>query len=171
MVRLADHLAREQCVYPSPLIGCPVVLVLDLPEKNRGAGLALGRYYPIIIENEDERAELNAFFDAERPAMVTPDLLDHQPTAFHSDRLIVTRYTPSRPGWPWISLFYWPKDYRAAAVGQGLSMARGCYTTELFDTSEARDEHDLLIVQSLRERHTLQIQLISSEIEAGTGRA
>jgi hypothetical protein len=50
-------------------------------------------------------------------------------------------------------------------------MARGCYTTELFDTSEARDEHDLLIVQSLRERHTLQIQLISSEIEAGTGRA
>lgn len=171
MVRLADHLAREHCDYPSPVIGCRAVLVIDLPAGSRGAGLALGRYYPIIHENEDERAELAAFFAAERPALVAPDLLDHRPTAFHSDRLVVTRYAPSRPGWPWISLFYWPKDYRTAAVEQGLSMARGCYTMELFATGEARDEHDLLLVQSLQKRHTLQIQLISSDIEVGAGRA
>ena len=171
MVRLADHLAREHCDYPSPVIGCPAVLVLDLPAQSRGAGLPLGRFYPTILENEDERAELTAFFNAERPALVAPDLFDRRPTAFHSDRLVVTRYTPSRSGWPWISLFYWPEDYRTAAVGQGLSLARGCYTTELFDTSEARDEHDLLLVQSLRERHTLQIQLITSDIETGAGRA
>ena len=48
MYRLSQTLARERMLYASPLIAAPSVMLIDMPIRNRGEGLALGRYLSLI---------------------------------------------------------------------------------------------------------------------------
>ena len=112
MYRLSDDLAKRRLLYPSPLISAPSVLVIDLPVSNRGAGLPLGRYYPIILETDDECAEIERFLNAPRRAAVRSDILDLRPSQLRSDNVLISRYDPPVAGWPWLSVCRWPDSSR-----------------------------------------------------------
>lgn len=103
MVRLIDCLARERRFYPAPTLAAPGVMVIDVPPASRGPGLALGRYYPIVVETLAEREELEAYLHAERTADVVPDLFDMRGSALQSELVLVWRYEPPEPSWPWIT--------------------------------------------------------------------
>jgi len=133
LYRLVDHLALDRRFYPSPIPGGPNVLVIDIPVGSRGAGLALGRYYPVILETEAEVDEFDRFLQRLRPKAVRPDIFDHRPSAFHSEQILVTRFEPPELGWPWASICKWPDSFARSGLDQGLAMARGCYTMELFE--------------------------------------
>lgn len=170
--RLSRHLASRRALYSSTTIAAPSVLVIDIPPPLRGAGLALGRYYAIILETDFEMQELEAFLEAPRGAPVAPDLLDHRPSALKSDSVFISRYEPPEEGWPWLLVCRWPESY--AAIAREMSdcaMARGCYTTELFEHPEEVDAHSLALVESLGRRRELSIRLIAAESLPSAGNA
>jgi hypothetical protein len=170
--RLSRHLAARRLLYRSSTIAAPSALVIDIPPALRGDGLALGRYYAIILETESEWRELEDFLDTPRDVPVPPDLLDHRPSALRSDNVFISRYEPPEEGWPWLLVCRWPECYAAVAreMSDG-SMARGCYTTELFGTSEELDAHSLVLLQSLGKSHELSIRLIAGNALPPAGNA
>ena len=97
MYRLSDNLAKKRLLYPSPLISAPSVLVIDVPPLNRGTALPLGRYYPIILQTEDECAEIERFLIASRQEPVRPDIFDLRPSQLRSDNVLISRYNPPLP--------------------------------------------------------------------------
>ncbi|MGB3930857.1 MAG: hypothetical protein WBL20_18075 [Sphingobium sp.] len=170
--RLSRHLASRRVLYPSITIAAPSVLVIDIPPLLRGDGLALGRYYAIILETDFELRELEDFLDAPRDAPVAPDLLDHRPSGLRSDSVLISRYEPPEEGWPWLLVCRWPEFY--AAIARGMSdcaMARGCYTTELFEHPEDLDAHSLALLESLGKREDISIRLIAAEALPPAGNA
>lgn len=163
--RLSEQLARRRMLYPSSTIAAPSVLVIDVSPRHRGAGLALGRYYAIVLETDDELKELQRFLDAPRLAPVPPDLFDHRPSRLRSDNVLISRYEPPEEGWPWLLVCRWPESYAAAASGiPGCDMARGCYTTELFDKAEDVDSHSLAILQLLNSNSEISVRLIAADV-------
>lgn len=170
MIRLADGLARRRIVYPRLLPTVPDVMVIHVDEAYRSPSLTLGRYYPIVIENEVERGELERFLAAERVEAVAPDLLDMRPSRIVSDEVLARRFAPPAAGWPWLTVFRWPPDFQQAAEREGVSMARGCYTTELSE----RDIDDQLsttaVLEELAKRHNAKIRMLSAELTVGSGR-
>jgi hypothetical protein len=79
-MRLSDDLAARRHLYSTPLITAPALLVIDIPPPYAGAGLALARYYPVIVETGEELVEFEAFLDEDRPGLRPPDLLDRRPS-------------------------------------------------------------------------------------------
>lgn len=171
MIRLIDHLAWRRLLYRAPIPGAPDVLVIELPPEMRGVGLALGRYYPIIVENADELAELDRFLEVVRAQAITPSLLDHRPSALRSPHVVITRYDPPQLGWPWVSICRWPDGFTQAAAAQGVAMARGGYTMEMFENSGALEAHSEVLLQSLAARHGLSVRLIAGDALPAAGRA
>jgi hypothetical protein len=169
--RLADHLAKRRLLYPSPLVSAPSVLVIDIPADSRGPGLALDRYYAVILENEAEQAKLERFLCAWRPALVAPDIFDHPPSALQTDTVLISRYVPPIQGWPWVSVCRWPESFTEAARGLNMGMARGCYTMELFHTSEALDHHVLVLLDALDKEHAISVRTLSAGMMPTSGNA
>ena len=171
MVRLIDRLARERRFYPAPTLAAPGVMVIDVPPALRGPGLPLGRYYPIAVETLAEREELEAYLLAERTADVVPDLFDIRASALQSDLVLVWRYEPPEPSWPWITLYRWPPAHQHQALESGVAMARGCYTIELFGSKAEADESDRAILTELGRRHQLEVRFQAGESLPPPGQA
>lgn len=171
MYRLSDDLARKRLHYPSPLISVPSVLVIDLPPSNRGTGLPLGRYYPIIVETEDESAEIECFLAASRDEAVRPDIFDLRPSQLRSKNVLISRYEPPISGWPWLSVCRWPDSFTMASVSSSVAMARDCYTMELFVSEAALNASQVEIVASLGDRHEIELRLLTAKTMPMAGRA
>jgi hypothetical protein len=171
MYSLSQTLARERMLYASPMIAAPSVMLIDMPLRNRGVGLALGRYYAIIMETDEERAELDRFLDEPRSAAVAPDLLDRRPSAMVADNVLISRYEPPEEGWPWVLVCRWPDPYsRVARETPGCDMARGCYTMEVFEHLEDVEEHSIALLEQLGTHGELSIRTLtpSSLSQSGT---
>jgi hypothetical protein len=172
MYRLSQNLARERMLYASPMIAAPSVMLIDMPLRNRGDGLALGRYYAIILETDDERLELERFLDEPRLAAVPPDLLDHRPSAMVSDNVLISRYEPPEHGWPWVLVCRWPAPYtRVARDTPGCGMARGCYTMEVFGHPNELEEHSIMLLQQLGTHNELSIRTLTPHSLGQSGTA
>lgn len=170
-VRLVDYLARERMIYPSPLISAPSVLVIDVPEKSRGEALPLGRYYPIIIETDAEHEKLNRFINEARSRPEIPSLLDHRPSQLQADHVLISRYDAPADGWPWLCVVHWPRVFAQAAEKHGITMARGCYTMELFARSEELEAHCAALLDGLRSQYEISVRVLSAGQIAAAGHA
>lgn len=169
MYRLSEDLARQRVLYPSPLISAPSVLVIDIPLSARGAGLALGRYYAIVLETDAERAELEHFLCEPRRGPVPPDLLDHRLSALVSDHVLISSYDPPAEGWPWLMVCRWPESLTASFAKT--SMARGCYSMELFDSREAMEASSFRLIQTLGTEHEIAVRLLAADQMSAPGHA
>ncbi|MCG2841277.1 hypothetical protein L6Q21_09820 [Sandaracinobacter sp. RS1-74] len=138
-MRLSHELAARRQLYSFPLPTAPSVLVIDIPRRYAGVGLALGRYYPVIIETDDELAEFHAFLAADRPCVVPPDLLARRPSCRATQAITFFEYAPPQPGWPWLLLCHWPESFARRVETDPDMLARGAYTIETF-----ADHRDLL---------------------------
>jgi hypothetical protein len=148
-VRLVDDLAACRLFYSRPLPTLPDVLLIDIPAAYASPSLPLGRYYPVILETDTESREMAAFLDAERPAMVVPDLFDYRPSALMTDDIVFARYAPPLAGWPWLLLCRWPVDYTALVPQRGDYFARGAYTSETFETVEELAQIEVRLLDTL----------------------
>ncbi|WP_084445233.1 hypothetical protein [Sphingomonas sp. TDK1] len=162
MYPLSQTLARERMLYASPMIAAPSVMLIDMPVRHRGEGLALGRYYAIILETDEERGELDRFLDEPRPAVIAPDLLDTRPSSVVSDHVIISRYEPPADGWPWVLVCRWPEPYaRIASDSPGCDMARDCYTMEVFEHLDDLKEHSAALLEQLGTHGQLKIRMLT----------
>lgn len=161
MIKLVDHLARSRQLYPSPLISVPSVTLIEIDQQCRSSSLPLGRFYPIIIEANHELAELEAFLTSLRPEPVALSLLDDRPSALMTPRILISRYMPPQQGWRWIAVTCWLEAMAAAARDAGVSMARQRYTMELFEDSEALDDHCVALLHALSRDHDLEMRWLS----------
>lgn len=110
-MRLSDDLAARRRLYAFPTTMAPALFAIDIPAHYSGAGLLMGRYYPVIAETVEEVAEFERFLHAERPAPVPPDLLDLRPSNRSAGTIAFFEYRPPETGWPWLLLCHWPGDY------------------------------------------------------------
>lgn len=149
MYRLSDDLAKAKLLYPSPLITAPSVLVIDVPPVNRGSGLALNRYYPIVLETDQEIDEMEHFVSQPRREPVPPDLFDLRPSQIRSDHVLIVRYEPPMTGSPWLLICRWPNDRRVAHPFFDVSLARGCYTMDMFCSETELDARQVELLNSL----------------------
>lgn len=131
-MRLIDELAARRCLYPPPIATAPAVMVIDVPEKWAGESLPLGRFYPVIIETDEELAEFEAYLAAPRTVPGPPDLLATRPSNLAASAITFFEFSPPAAGWPWLLICHWPADL-AAATGMGNDdLARGAYTMETY---------------------------------------
>lgn len=136
-MRLIDDLAAKRCLYRRPMLTMPDVLLIEIPERFATASLPLGRFYPVLLENSRELAEVEGFLARQRPKLVPPGLFDRRPSAAHSACVIVARYRPPTAGWPWLLICLWPAEYTCMVSPNSDLFARGSYTSEVYET---RDE-------------------------------
>ena len=137
----------------------PDVLVLDIPARFASPSLPLGRYYPIIIENDDELRELEAYLAAERPGHVVPDLLARRPSALVSIGITFCRYRPPSAGWPWVLLCHWPENFTAMVPSIDDHFARESYTIELFGSLDDLEVAELVLLKTLSEHAQSVVRL------------
>jgi len=168
---LAASLAARRIVYRPPLATGPRVLVIDVPPQHRGRGLALGRYYPIVIETDEELDELERSLLAPRTGSALPDLLDHRPSNLWTDAILIMRFEPPVPSWPWLSIVGWPSQMIDVAGKHGIAVARGTYTMEMFVTSSELDAHCAALVEQLGRMSPSEIRLVAGDSLAGMGSA
>lgn len=131
-MRLTDDLAARRRLYARPAFTAPAMMVIDVPVHLAGAGLPLGRYYPVILETDEELAEFETFIGMERDTAVVPDIFATRPSALHTEVIAVIEYAPAEPGWPWLLLCHWPKAHALMTAGDPQMLARGAYTIETF---------------------------------------
>lgn len=157
-MRLVDTLAARRIIYPRAIETMPDIMVIDVAPPFAAAGLPLGRYYPIILENEAEQQELDAFLAADRDEPVVPDLLDRRPSNLTANRIIVSRYAPPEQDWPWVLVCYWPAVYAAQVCDDGTMFARGRYTTEIFRSADEMDVATRRILATLEEHCSINVR-------------
>ncbi|MFC3443846.1 hypothetical protein ACFOKF_22105 [Sphingobium rhizovicinum] len=56
-----DEIAARRIYYRRPLPTLPDILLIDIPPRFAGEGLALDRYYPAILETVAEAHEFEAY--------------------------------------------------------------------------------------------------------------
>lgn len=171
MHRLSDDLARTRLLYPSPLITAPTVLIIDIPIVNRGSGLTLGRYYPIVLETEQEIDEIEHFLAQPRHKQVAPDLFNLRPSRTRSDNILISRYDPPISGWPWLQVCRWPNHRETSRLLLAPPMARGCYTIDVFRSEAELNASQMAMIDSLCQRPGIEFQLLAGEAIPPIGRA
>lgn len=134
-MRLIDQLAATRIYYPRPLPSLPEILLIDIPPALAGEGLALGRYYPVILESLAEMHEFETFLCEQRTDLVSPSLLARRPSSLRADNIIFARYSPPAPGWPWLQLGCWPIRYTMMTPFTPDGFARGVYTVDAFESA------------------------------------
>ena len=164
MYRLTDDLARNRQRYSSPIDGMPSVVLIDMPERFRGSGLSLGRYYVVVVESAEEISEFESFLATPRSGPVAPDLFDLRPSMLRSDEFLLLRLEPPAPGWPWLSVSRWPDDLAASVP---TDMARRRYTFEAFSTEAALVEHQAALLAFLARHRDLRIKPIAAATQSG----
>ncbi len=159
MYALDHDLARRRLLYARPQATLPDVVLIDVPPRYAHPSLPLGRYYPIVVETEAERAELEAFLAAPRDAPVRPDLFDRRPSALVGTRITFAIYPPPFDGWPQLLLCYWPADYAGLADDPEL-FARGAYTIEAFETAEALSAASSVLLATLGRESDVMVSIL-----------
>jgi len=66
-----------------------------------------------------------------------------------ADGIVIARYAPPRPEWPWLMLCRWPADYAAMVPVLGDYFARGAYTSEAFKTLDDLVQAEARLVETL----------------------
>ncbi len=163
-MRLIDQLAAERIYYHRPLPTLPDILLIDIPVGHSGDGLALGRYYPVILEALAEMHEFEAFLCERRAELISPSLLDRRPSGLRTDDIVFARYRPPVPGWPWLHLCCWPRHYTMMAPDPGETFARGAYTIDAFvnaDDIDAAERRLLATLGSNEARHVRSIPAVA----------
>lgn len=156
-MRLSDELAARRRLYSTPLITAPAVMLLDIPSRFAGAGLLLGRYYPVVLETLEELAEFERFLTAERSTLQAPDLLDRRASQLAGTQIVFFEYAPPAPNWPWTLFCHWPEAYASVAADDPHLLARGAYTTEAFHCQEGLRISTAQIISSLGARSEVRI--------------
>lgn len=157
-MRIIDELAATRCYYGRSLLTLPDILLIDIPSRFSGTGLALGRYYPVILETLAEQVEFEAFLCAERPKLAPPTLLDQRPSALRLTDILLARYEPEAPGWPWLLLCCWPESYTAMVQSPRDEFARGTYTVDAFASHEEADVAEILLLETLGSDQARRVQ-------------
>lgn len=157
-MRIIDELAATRCYYARSLPTLPDILLIDIPSRFGGTGLALDRYYPVILETLAEQVEFEAFLCAERTTLVPPALLDRRPSALRLTDIVFARYEPQAPRWPWLLLCCWPQSYTAMVQSPRDAFARGAYTVEAFSGPEEVDAAEILLLQTLGPNKACRVQ-------------
>lgn len=163
MYRLTDDIARRRIMYSPPVVTVASVMVIDLPPARRGPGLSLGRYYAVLLECDEEIAEMERFLGASRSAPVLPDLFDRRPSRLRTDHVVLTRYEPPVAGWPWLSICRWPAPTDGSDRLPRAEMARGCYTMEMFDTPSALERHQADLLASLSRERSMRLRFVAGD--------
>ena len=148
-MRLIDDLAAARLYYHRPLPTLPDILLIDIPPRFSGGGLALGRYYPVILESLAEMHEFEAFLCEPRTTPVAPALLDRRPSALRTRDIIFARYEPQIPTWPWLLICFWPQSYTAMVLPSADTFARGSYTIDAYSTEEELTDAELKLLATL----------------------
>ncbi len=142
MYRLTEDMARTRLLYSPPLPTLPAISVIDIPPHYARRDLPLGRYYPAILETEEEAAEFETFLAAERSTPIAPSLFDLRPSRLVATSITVAVYPPPEPGWPHVLLCHFPTE-DVARGEQPMVFARQAYSIEMFasetDISHAMD--------------------------------
>ncbi|OAN53505.1 hypothetical protein [Sphingobium sp. TCM1] len=166
-MRLIDRLAARRIYYHRPLPTLPDILLIDIPSQFSGPGLALDRYYPVILETTAEAHEFEAFLCERRERLIAPGLLDRRPSALHSEDIVFARYSPPEPDWPWLQLCCWPRHYAAFAMDPDEMFARGAYTVDAFDDADDIGAAEIRLLATLGPDEARRVQ----SIPANLGRA
>src|SRR3546814_14109634 len=80
-MRLIDELAANRLYYHRPLATLPDILLIDIPLRFSGGGLALGSHYPVILESLAEMHEFEAYLCEPRMTLIETALLDRRRSA------------------------------------------------------------------------------------------
>ena len=158
-------------LYSRPVATMPDILVLDIPARFASPTLPLGRYYPIVIENDAELRELEDFVTAERPGLVVPDLLARRTSALVSIGIIFCRYRPPSLYWPWVLLCRWPEKYTAMVPPCDDHFARESYTIELFGSVVDLDAAEQVLLKTLGEHALSVIGSVASRVRFAVAQA
>jgi len=159
MYALTDDLARRRILYRRPLATLPDILVVDVPRRFADPSLPLGRFYPILIETEAERDEIESFLSMTRAAPVAPNILDHRPSRLTAHRITFASYAPPGPAWPFLLLCHWPAAY-ASLVTDPMMFARDAYTTEMFRTEAALASASRRLMSALGRMGEVSVSMI-----------
>jgi hypothetical protein len=71
-MRLIDDLAARRLYYQRSLATLPDILLIEIPARFAGSGLALHRYYPVILESLDEQQEFDRSCASRAPRWSLP---------------------------------------------------------------------------------------------------
>ncbi|WP_375282460.1 hypothetical protein [Sphingobium yanoikuyae] len=148
-MRLIDELAARRIYYRRPLPTLPDILLIDIPPRFAGEGLALHRYYPVILETVAEAHEFEAYLFERRASLIPPSLLDRRPSALRAEEIVFARYAPPAPDWPWLQLCCWPQAYSLIAPSPNDDFARGAYTIEAFTSVGQVDAAERILLATL----------------------
>lgn len=143
-MRLTDDLAARRRLYPRPICTAPAMMLIDVPQHLAGADLPLGRYYPVILENDDEFAEFEARLAEDRATAVVPDIFATQPSTLRAGGIALFEYAPPEAGWPWLLVCHWPREAVEGVDDDPRLLARGAYTIETY-----LDRADLLAATAI----------------------
>ncbi|EQB16548.1 MULTISPECIES: hypothetical protein [Sphingobium] len=148
-MRLIDQLAATRIYYPRPLPTLPDILLIDIPLAFSGDRLALGRYYPVILESLAEMQEFEAFLCEQRPELISPALLARRPSGLRTDDIVFARYSPPAPRWPWLHLCCWPTRCTMLVPHPEDEFARGAYTVDAFQSDDDVNAAELRLLAAL----------------------
>lgn len=160
LMRLIDQLAATRIYYPRPLPTLPGILLIDIPPGFSGDGLALGRYYPVILETLAEMHEFEAFLCERRTELISPTLLDRRSSGLRTNDIVFARYSPPAPHWPWLHLCCWPPRYTLLVPHPEDEFARGAYTIDAFQSADdvnAAEQRLLSVLGPHEARHVESI--------------
>lgn len=168
-MRLVEGVARRRLRYPRPLPTMPDLLVIDVPPVFAARRLPLGRYYPVIIETDDEWREWEAFIAGERDRPVAPDLLDRRPSRLVCDDIGFVHYDPPVSGWPWILLCRWPPGHVALIPRAAEDFSRAAYTIEIFPDPTSRADATAGLIAALGSRWPVTVSHVPPSPDRGRG--
>jgi hypothetical protein len=171
MIRLSKSMVRRRTLYTRPLATLPDVVMLEIAPPFAGPSLPLGRYYPIIAETDEERTELDAFLELERPAVIVPDLLDRRSSSLTTSQITLAHYAPPAPGWPFLLLCQWPGAYAELVAVSADMFARQCYTTEVLGTDAELQDRSRLLLDTLRSGQDIHVTMVPATGPAIRGSA
>lgn len=166
-MRFINDLAARRFLYRRPIVTMPDVLVIDIPMQNAAPSLSLGRYYPVILETADELGEIDTFLTAERLFPIVPDLFDRRPSALDASDITFCRYMSPALDWPMLLLCHWPSEFTAMVPPGSDYFARGCYTTEMFDSFAELESAEQKLIDTLGSRHPLTIRPVGATYPPG----
>lgn len=171
MIRLGKSLVRRRALYTRPLATLPDVVMLDISASFASPALPLGRYYPIIVETDAERSELDAFLEAERPAVIVPDLLNRRPSSLTTAHISLAHYSQPEPSWPFLLLCQWPRAYADLVAAPADMFARERYTMEVLGTDEELQDRIGLLLDTLRSGRDVHVTMVPATGPAIRGSA
>ena len=171
MIRLSKSLVRRRTLYTRPLATLPDVVMLEISPPFASPTLPLGRYYPIIVETDAERDELDAFLETERPAVIVPDLLDRRPSLLTTTQITLAHYSQPARDWPCLLLCEWPRAYAELVAAPADMFARERYTTEVLATHEALLDRSRSLLETLRSGQDVHVTMVPATGPSIRGRA